>query len=852
MKRNVILIGALLLLPLQTAFAQSASSASSAPATLYDRVKDEVDNELTDNQIEPEVSAYVRALFKQTENLDLTDDDIRNALKGTMPAACSNIVKCLDVVKNIQRVVGDEERVRELGRDLQLNATSNELPVSNLPGRSLQLSRDMQGLVSIWSADNFASSSSSTSQSSSSTSASSASSLSPLPIRTKDVDPQVMQPLLQQLGQALDDLSNEERIAAVWHYQYGYRLVRGDRYPDYPAPYVDSASTDGTERQYLFKTQADVEAALAKIWAAILGDTFNPPLQPNETVLYIFPDDLMKDTLPDNVIVWARMDTKGKNDNHPLGDVGLQWKTPLEPVQPSLLSDEDDLPILGGNYPPEPVIPPQSTGQKPQPLDGRGLCTDPTQQRGYLCRAYVIANATDTCPDVTSASKPVDPTAITLVTCRKPSSYPTTIAGPDVCRDIAYQPPQSFDPNTQAKLNIHCEDTCSSNDEAGVTKPKTANGTIDICIKNNPVDIPPDYALFHELHHAYQLSDQKPGFNPEKTGDPNRDNVGCCEVEGEAYRAQADMMERDGIFKNMTPIDGIPVNAQTYAEAYTNFSCGPRDGFQGCYTSYHYTPNFMDALENMNANSIHGQTCNQIFKNVGGQPQAKDQRVQDLIDVLLQRKDVCDPGTVDQYSNRIGNNMCFIGQCLEQTLELHRVTGAQSPATVGDESFPWNDPLTGVALGNQLVNPPLNASPLPVYRPELVMNQLDTALCQLDGLPPKTPPILCAIQSQQVFQYPLTDATSMLMQLAQNVQDEQDANANLLTLAPAFGARIGTDLYTTYLQTASRSLSDVISQAVKLFKDMTSVSFPTQMCPTDQSLPPPVSSQGSSSIPSGS
>lgn len=839
----------LLLLPVQATLA--ASSASSSPATFYDRIKNEVDQMIVQNPVEPEVRSFIKTFYFR-KGLPLTDDQIDAALRGDEGQACAlftgNVPEgsdagCLGLVQNIQRMVTDEERVRKLGRDLQLIATSNELPVSDLPGRSQQFATDMRGLVNIWSTDQNSTSSSSSSSSTSTSSSSSSSSKAP-PIRTVVIDQQTLQSLqapLQQLGNALNTLTTEKRIAAVWRYQYGVRLVANNRKPDYPPPFIDGQSGNDTERQYLFARPPDIEAALQQIWNILLNYPFQTPLQPNETALLQFPDDLLKSVLPDNVIVWARVDAvnaKNPQNQHPLGDVGLQWRTPLDPVLPSLTGETSGEPILGGNYPPEPIDTSQTVNGNQKPVDGAGLCSDPTQQQGYLCRPFVLTNSADPCPGADSP----DPTNISLITCRKPGDQPNTLSGPDVCRDIGYQIPQPFDVNTQCKVDISC--TCDNIKDADArTYGKDANGVIKICINTDQKIIDhggATYLLFHELHHAYQKCGSPPAKDTQNAYagmNADQKNQACCAWEGEAYRAQCELEERDGVFAKTKPVNGISLNAETCAELFTNDACiGDEAG--SCYTSHPYTTDVREAFfAAMKQNAAKPVTC-----AAATDQKTMDPRVKDLLDFVRQKDDVCTPGQAAAYKNRIGNNMCFIGQCVEQSLELDRLTGAQSPATVGDESFPWNDPLTGKPLGNQLINPPLASSPLPLYRPELIMNELDQALCQLDGLPAKSPPILCAIQSGRQFQFPITDPATMAATIAKNLQDEQVASNNLLQLAPTIGARLGTNLYENYLRSASRSLSDVIGMAVKLFTEMTTVNFPVQMCPTDQSLPQSITS----------
>src|SRR5262249_32162079 len=150
-----------------------------------------------------------------------------------------------------------------------------ELPISDLPGRALQVSADMHGIVNLWSTDNSGSSTSSGSS-------------TPWPIRFKDLDDhdlQTLSPLLMQLGLELRELSDDERTGAVWRDQYGVRLLRckqsnqqtceGERSPQFPAPIDDGQSGPDTERWYLHKRwdgtsgTVNIEERLVAIWDAI-------------------------------------------------------------------------------------------------------------------------------------------------------------------------------------------------------------------------------------------------------------------------------------------------------------------------------------------------------------------------------------------------------------------------------------------------------------------------------------------------------------------------------------------------------------------------------------------------------
>lgn len=779
---------------------------------------------------EEEVAEFVH-LYLKSKDLKVAKDDVSAALKQDTLSFCGahgsitkgmTFAECAQLMNRVIDLVEREQRVRNLGRDLQLTATSYELPISDLPGQSQEMSKNLQGIISIWRAGT----------------GSAISTSSGIIVRTKTID---LAAEIQALGTVLNRLSKEERIAAVWRYQYGFRLVKDDRAPDYPAPYKDSASGPGTERQYLFKNWSDVENALNAIWEKIRDEPVSPPLTQNEILQYVFPENVMKNLLPDNVILWGRVDLPSA---HPFGDVGLQWKVPLEPVLPSLTTDTDA--ILGGNYPPNP----ETTDTPPKPVDGAGLCSDPVEKRGYLCRPFTTESGTR-CPN--DPTKPIDPDKISLVTCEDKSDVRTTMSGPDVCREVDIREDHTFDPQRECTINFRCAPNCGSEMGGGVdatTSFKKGDGTIEICMDSNKSGGGWTPLMYHELVHAYQSCTFPPNYDPYAGKNPKQKSAVCCELEGGGYRAQCDMAEEDGAFDgNPTftdPITGekIPINADSCAEALTNGACGP-GGYSGtadaCYTSRTYPAGFRNAVFNQIA------TNPKELPNTCAKASAfatMDQRVRDLIEAIENHRNVCGPGQTEVYKNTIGNNACYIGQCIEESTELYRVTGAQSPFTVGDQSFPWNDPLNGSALGNALVNPPLTPSQFPPYRPQLVVQQMEAQLCQLQGLPPLTPSILCSYNPGRRLFHPLLDPIGNTQSLLADTEAQMNTTDMTLALSLGLGSRIGTTMYADYMHVASHSLADILGMAVKLFKEMSSVDFPTEMCPTDNTLPPPSSATG--------
>lgn len=820
---------ALLGFPSSMAVAQSA-----APSTVYTRIKAQVQKEMSADAFDDDIVTFVRMLYKDTWNL--TDEDVKNVLRGDPTKACATVqngmpandlVNCETLKASLLKAAQQEQQVRTLGRRLTTLVAGYELPLSDIPERTQHLSSDLLGIISIWSAG--------TGKVTDAPKAGDA----PV-IRTINVDSAAVLPGLGAVATALKALTPEERTAAVWRYQSGMRLVTGRRAPDFPAPLLPDATPNGTERQYLAKHWNKVEDALNLLWQMTSAVPINPPLAANE-VAYV---RLTRSGLPDNVIVWVRLDGDPK---HRYGDAGLEWDLPLEPVFPSLKKDGADDVILGGLYPPEPVV--EKNGKK-EPLNGMQLCTNPLAIRGYLCHPFEVTEPREQCPDDTQKNGDT----ITLVHCTKTgSTLRYTAAGADVCREIDWKNPEPFDPNTQCRVTVRCANDCNNQPHHAYTSPKNPDGSIDVCVENRVSAVTPaSYVVYHELVHAYQFCGQPPTSNIYTQNPPGasaqdirriRDENAerCCRVEGEAYRLQCDMMERDGVFAGIS-VGNIPINGQICGEVLTDAGCKEVEAngekLPGCFLSMDYPANAADDIQKAMINNPKNvaPSCADAID-----PLKMDPRVAALKESVERRDDVCTPATETNYMNRIGNNICYIGQCAEQSVELHRITGGRSPAVTQDGVSPFADPQTGTALGNLLSNPPLSQYRFPAYRPELLVRTLDEALCQSAGLPALMPPALCAAEATRQLQLTrVTGLETALGLVRQNTEQNIDLR-DTLNLARGIGVRTGTELYSDYLRESSRSFAEVIGMATRLLEQLNTISFPTEMCPISPGLPTPAS-----------
>lgn len=785
MKRFLPAVGLLALAVLPPA-------AAAQQLNMYELFRTQVLREQTrGRETDQTVIEFLQGIYRARWNLGM--QEVAAAIRGEPWAACTSatagapqthVVECGRALENIQLLAEEEQSLRAFGRTLQRIAVAQELPLSEIPGRPFHLATDLSGIINIWRAGT-----GSVQQSVSGA----------MLVRTRALTDGEIDEVRETYEQVANGLAsewaatggqNEWFVGLIAYFQYGARLRTGARSPAYPPPINDGQSGVGTERQYMFHQD------YANTWGTFLTalwddlpkdpDDFDPPLSKNEVAYILFPEELTS-LLPPNVLVWARVDGYEPGANHPLGDVGLAWTYPLEPMLPSLLSADtakSGEPILGGRYPPEPATPgtsddngnPLPAGAK-LPIDGRGLCSMALAQRGYLCRP-LKATSEERCPPSQQDGENV----ITLVSCTLEEEPTLTVAGADVCREIEWR--KGVDENAQR---------CTV--EPGVES---------------------EYELVKIQQRCLLQTDDPYAGKSEEEQDAL-----CCRLEGEAHLVECKAQARNGVLRggdgNPLRVKGADVTPQVCMEIRRLASCAEALGRDVRCPSVHplFAAADSDALDAAAA---------------AADPD-KSLRVAARIRAIERHIPVCSPGTEASYKNTIGNNACYIGQCVEESLELHRITGGRSPAVVGDGAFPYDDPDTGEALATLLRSVPATNPPLPSYRPQMVARTLEDALCQLQGLPAATPPHLCAFSPSRRLAVPLEDGAATARSLLFNVQEQREAELLTEELAAGLGSRIGTDMQGQYLRIGTRTLSEVVALANSLLRDMVTVTFPLNMCP---------------------
>lgn len=802
MKSRLAIAGALLLL---------ASAQSAHAETVYERLLQFSQDEYALEKSELIVEKFVKKIYPKKYLPDFQDSDVDLALQEQSAEICrpsdpeNNPMdqdECAKYRELVVTLVDKNSQFRQVARDLQLAATTYEMSIDNYPGGVTSILSKLPSIIKIWQGDTDLVQSP----------------IAEIKVRGQAYDTN-MDPLFNAVESELNGLiesangkkDRERFIAAVWRYRHGYRQVR-----NLEGGCTNDKLGDGTELQFLRARFCAVEQKLEAIWNQVQGIPMDPPLKPNEIVL--FPIKIFEDI---QVYVWVRLD-----------DVGLMWTVQLEPVIPSLDCSGArsfaqpnppcrDEAILGGTYP-API---------PDPPEGTGLCSHPFAKRGYLCRPR------DTIECMVEPGSAATGEDIHLIGCKAPNMeapYRWTEAGPNICNEGGWRvKTQGLKQGTDTPAidtdlapdwcsNCYVDTLCGScgGSQEGQTKPKEADGRIQICL--NPTEpAMSTYLYIHELVHAAQNCDSP---SIDLRGSTNLfidiylQPEGCCATEYQAYLAQCDAMGEDGV------LEGVGIDIQTCAAAMTNFSCG---GGSSCVQLPPGTSSnqiLQDIVDYVGAHAAELGVATSCAQAVN----SPDARVLKAKSSLPQ---VCTPKCETKYASTIGNNACMVGQCVEESFERHRLIPGRMPLVTQDEAFPWDsDSDEDPNFGEFLLMPPALSMPLPPYRPALLARQMDNFLCQLNGLPTKVPPILCSFDPRRRLRLPTKGFLELFESLINQPSEQESLRHMGERVASAVGSRVGTQVYTEYLSSALHAFEELIQAASDLLTNLESTEFPEEMC----------------------
>ena len=823
---HTVLIGILLLSP----------STVRAQDRLYDYVKQTVEWEQAHQDAEVAVEEYIEHVV-HSPLIRLRPEDVDDILLESLSLSCDpatddpvDVGRCTEHLDTVTELTKREALIRGQIREMQVIASGHEAVIRNRPEA---IARKLPAILRIWQSD---------------------ADLLATPSSVEegdepDIDEQI-EDILLRLEQALrglirtvqrgDSLPEEDRehfVAAVFRYRHGIPEVE-------PCDEARTGKGDGTELQYLEARWCSIEDLLLELSAASVG----LGLDDETRVVLREIEDL-------DVDIWVQ-DVQA----------GFAWRENWQPVLPSLNcststhsfkqseetckkknAGEIKGAILGGTYPDE--------LDDVSPLEG--ICADPLHKNGYLCNGPL----SDRCPD--PGEETDEEGKVQLARCARAALKGVnrwTESGPNICLEGGWRmeshPPtaedtpeqdflQNYDDNEDNDFLPHrCSKCvvdlyCSKNgecDEGGQSYPKMKDGVIATCI-GTKLGALTEAVIMHEIVHAQQQCNSPPGQSLlSQIG--TRGGPGCCAMEYQANLPKCKMLAQDGV------LAGVGYSIETCAAAFTNVSCSVQPGDELC-TDLSPGLTSKDILESIKkyAND-HAEElglitdCETAIANL-------DERSQMMKNSLPQ---VCTPECQSLHTNTIGNLLCTFGQCVEQSMEEHRLTPGRMSLTTEGQAYPWDSAIEMISNNEAKQDafalsgtPDIIAVPLPPYRPRYLIGKLDDFFCRMNALPKRTPPVLCQYDPQRQGAAGRQSAVGTPLKFFVSFLEQSGVTASLSdtmrSAAPGIGARIASRYHAQYLQTALRPLNELVKTANTLLKELAETDFPEQMCPYDFERP---------------
>ena len=877
MRTRSLMIGALILIATALWTPWVHAEEEEEPRTLYMRIKKQVELEMHAEEAELAVQRLAVGLYHDSEletiadggdlgdyNVPLripdeawADMSIRSEFRkmcGSDPALKNYYAVCLQAQDQIRRIIERNAWIRRLGRGLQLIASGYESGIDGYPGRPIDVIPRFSSITHLWRASN---------------------------------DPFV-HPLVEVLTKAepypdgvedqIEEKANEvigilegyirtweekkdttEKDAAIWRYRHGVHYVIKQEGPCEDAPeFPEDPAKIWLERRW-----CELEDKLKEI-RDLLGSR---PDEGNEEHI-IFPSIIRK---PENIFIWMRKD-----------DVGLQWYIPIEPLQAALYHPDygdclaGDSPancydvyfeflVRGGEYPKK-IPPEEGTPEEddlgalvPEPKEKEGICSHPFSKRGYLCRQveYEACDITNKQREKLKEFEEGNQTeeqeennkGIILTQCQ-PERFKDDVArklsGPDICgiggwRDevkenlVEDTPDQQLDMVVNKCAACAIDVVCNSQepcfrdeDQFAATRIIKRNGVVEICMPsglNDPTGY--YYLLAHEMVHAMQVCNGSDLEAIERLGGGYPPEIGipaCCSFEREAYFAQCKLYAIDGV------LDKVGITIDQCASALANGSCkhwddDPDDDDYVCTNDNIDPKTIGDAIAATRAEMLADGTLEVPSTCEAAMQHPRIKAIYNSIPLA------CEPGCESLYDNTIGNNLCYTGQCIEQMHERGKpIPGRISYNLLDQDNFKDGSIRSDPKIGQFEAPPAITSPKFPLYQPEFLVQELDHALCQINGLPARTPPVICAYDELKRLGLSPEEYTQSANDLVLQPKQYEATGLGIQYSAAGIGSRLTSDMFTQYLKAASRQYTDLLNMTYHIFKQTEEVSFPSRMC----------------------
>lgn len=873
---HLILIGSCTLLP------AAVAAQDDEPTTVYGRILQNTEGEFIGERAELPAERYAAGLYYdfRPQSLKPLEKHVDMAIRDEFWTLCEKMKKeaeddptkkemleihpCNEGKNILLEIVKNTSTQRNLARDLQLITAGYEMSLDNYTAQPLNIIARGQSITQIWQATN-----------------------DPLTspfqntnVRALPYPPEkraAIKTKQEEIASELDELIFEsdksgvmkhdttELTAAIYRYRHGYNAVWDT---DGENCRTFNQDLEVNEDLYRKARWCKLEEKMDELRSLVTAN-INPPKHESEFI--VFPSYVDEEK---NYFVWIRAD-----------DVGLAWNTELEPMQPALYTPDPahvigapfavydsevhkecmekiaitdqttDIKtacptiIRGGDYPKEIT----------EPGIYEGVCSHPFTRQGYLCRPL----ETDACPNLPEGESTASDDhmgKILLTDCRTPDFKDDVLtrymeSGPNLCEVGGWRTtinteedvPDTGDKDPEllpnACTNCVIDLVCYSDDDeeqrnkneggkevhisqggyelSNITKPwlsnipKQENGVIQVFIGDD-VEAATPYQILWGLTMAQQMCNLPVGAPIfESFVTPTK---GCAR-QYQAHSVMCNALAEDGWLQRHGLTVAECVDIAFVEVAQDEEICRRSDDPARETNRIKWREMFEDIAE-----QDADYSCAEMVEDLANlEPRA--QAIKNSLPLS------CTPECVSSFQNTIGNNLCYTGQCIEQSLEWNRTIPGRTAMTANDQSFAWDacaspDPQNG----NLNVLPAAISPHLPPYRPQYFIQKIEEVLCQLNGLPVESPPLLCGFNVQRSLSRPLLDISETTENLVRQ-SGELDAPAQKLQHTfVGMGARLASDMYTTYLTSAARALTETIAIMSEAVLDITETSFPSNMC----------------------
>ena len=830
---------------------------------------DEIDTNDLNNEIVPfeiKKEDYVDYSLRMQVTTMCGDDEMKN-----------DLFMCIMVQDRLTNIVSRNVWLRKLGRDLQAIVTGYEMGIDGYPGKPVDIIGRFSSIMHLWRAAN---------DTYTQPFVETLTQARTLPPEIQDELKEDSQAIVESLKELIrtwtaDEEDAEEKkdkddmAAAIRRYRHGVQYVidregaceDAEEYPENPAnvwlerrwcdleedliEIRDKLQTDdvefGNDEHILYPSFVDQESNIF-IWMRYddVGLQWYVQIEPVQAALYHpnYGDCIEGDTPKNCYNTYSEFLVRGGKYPSKLGEEEKEDQPFLsldtEGQDPNNGSENDDEETEEEKESNNAVV--------PEPKEGDGVCSHPYGRNGYLCRV-IEYEACDLTNKQEEELQVAGTGGIVLTRCQ-PERFKNDVArrvsGSNICgiggwketveanlvEDTAEEQ-LDMRPTACANcaIDVICKDVCRE-DATATTSFFRRHDVIEICVNKTGSGIEqPYYLLAHELTHAQLMCDESTLQTLERTGndvtDPPSDKeaaAGCCASEREAYFVQCKMFALDGI------LDKALITIDQCASAYANFSChtfddDPNDDDQVC-TNDGIDPDFL--LDTI------GESITKMLEDGSLDiPETCEDSLEDpRIKAFYNSYPLsCKPGCQSKYQNTIGNNICFTGQCIEETHERARDIPGRMSLTVVDQGFPWDscelpDPDIGEVEAPPAITPPI----FPLYRPALMLQELDHALCQINGLPARTPPILCGFDHTKRLGLPPLTFIQSIDDIRLQPKEYEATGLGIQYAASAIGSRVATDMFTIYLNSGARQFADILNTMYHILNQVGDIEFPSQMC----------------------